>query len=98
MPHARDIIGYPLSKDYALLAQLMLEQSVICIVDYQDVRDVAQTLYSEYGPDMTVFQVSARGISYVYAHDIEEFKRMCMRYRVEFIVPTEPPAVDRTAN
>ena len=84
------ITGYPVLRDYDLLAFLMQRQSVICIVDYGkegDIRDVGHTLWSPSGDGAGVWQLSARGIGYIYAFSREQFLAECAAANVEFIVP-----------
>jgi len=38
--------AYDGSKDYERLAELAKKHSIICILDYQEHRDVAKTIYS----------------------------------------------------
>ena len=81
----RNVGGYETSRDYKALFDLMTKSSVVCVVDYGssgDCRDVAHTLYHD-----GVYQVSARGISYVYAETIDGFISQCERNNVEFIPP-----------
>lgn len=84
--------GYTTSKDYALLARLARTSSVICIVDYLSggrdtvLRDVGHTLFQPGNPT-EVFQISARGISYIYAFNEAEFIASCKTNNVEFLEP-----------
>lgn len=78
---------YKGSRDYARLAELAMTTSVICLIDYQDCRDVAHTLYQD-GGDLKSWQVSARGQSYISAFDTEQFIRRCEALNVEFLEPT----------
>lgn len=87
--HVYQIADYKGSRDYARLAELAKAQSVICMVDYQGCRDVAQTLYSDAG-DVVIWQVSARGISYSSAFDPTRFIAQCMALNLEFIEPPPP--------
>lgn len=83
------ITGYPVSRDYDLLAFLMQRQSLLCIVDYGKdggIRDVGKTLWSA-DRSGGVWQLSARGIGYIYAFSREEFIAECAKANVEFIVP-----------
>lgn len=95
--------GYVTSRDYVALYELAKKQSVICIVDFErhdktqpPIRDVAHTIYDaspKHG--METIQVSARGISYIYAFNRdnetnakEDFLKQCAAVNLEFITPT----------
>lgn len=57
----------------------MQSQSVVCIVDHcDDCRDVARTFFHK-----GIWQISARGINYVYAWDKHVFINICKRLNVE---------------
>lgn len=94
MKIVRNIEGYELSRDYKALFEQMTKSSVVCIVNYghtASCRDVAHTLYRD-----DVYQISARGISYIYAETLEEFIKQCEDDDVEFIPPNtlhQPPKV-----
>jgi len=80
--------GYDTSRDYEQLADLMQKQSVICIVDYErDCRDVAHTLWSPSHDGEGVWQLSARGITYIYGFNREDFIKQCQSRNVEIIFP-----------
>jgi hypothetical protein len=86
------ILGYETSRDYERLADLMQRQSVICIVDYgKDCRDVAHTLWSPSRDGNGVWQLSARGIGYVYAFSRAEFINQCVRANVDVLMPNDKP-------
>jgi hypothetical protein len=84
------ITGYPTSQDYELLAFLMQRQSLLCIVDYHagdtSCRDVGKTLWSPDGAT-GVWQLSARGIGYIYAFSRQQFIAECAKAHVEFLIP-----------
>lgn len=80
------IAEYLTSRDHLRLAELAKTSSIICLVDHGEVRDVARTLYAGKGAE-DIWQVSARGINYVYATTLEEFVASCVRANVEFIEP-----------
>ena len=86
------VTGYKTSRDYARLVELMKQGAVICIVDYDrthDCRDIAHTIFeADTGRGDSMFQISARGISYVYAWDEAGFIKQCQRTNCEFIEPT----------
>ena len=82
------ISGYKTSRDYERLADTMQEQSVICIVDYgKDCRDVAHTLWSPSRDGKGVWQLSARGIGYVYALSRSDFISKCTCANVDALMP-----------
>jgi hypothetical protein len=83
MPVITSITNYKTSRDYELLFELMQKSSIICIVDFQGSRDVAQTLCGDGD-----YQISARGIGYLWADTREEFLEFCKMINVEFVVPT----------
>lgn len=85
------VIGYKLSQDYALLARLAREQSVICLVRYDEMttKDVAKTIYKRFSDTRESFDISARGIGYVGGEDEAQFIRACACAGVAFIVPEE---------
>lgn len=90
-PAGRTLANYCTSTDYKLLAKLARQCSVICIVDYEKIddiviRDVACTTHGQHR-DEEVFQISARGISYIYAFSEDEFIKLCQHRNVEFLVP-----------
>ena len=74
------------SRDYARLAELAKTQSLICIVDFRERRDVARTHYHSRGQE-EFWAVGARGISYLDAFTREEFIKLCEQGNVEFIEP-----------
>lgn len=76
--------GYPLSKDYEKLYKLSKKQSVICIVDYYECRDICKTAYVE-GEDWV--EVRARGIGYIWAISLEEFIAQCQSVNLEWVTP-----------
>lgn len=81
------LAGYNGSRDYSKLADLAKVRSVICIVDYQECRDVAHTIYSTCGDGLETWCVSGRGIGYVHAFDRESFIARCEAANLEFIEP-----------
>lgn len=83
------ISGYETTRDYERLADVMQRQSVICLVDYgKDCRDVAHTLWSPSGDGAGVWQLSARGIGYVYGFSRADFIAQCARANVDALMPT----------
>lgn len=84
------ISGYDISRDYERLADAMQTQSVICIVDYgKDCRDVAHTLWSPSRDGKGVWQLSARGIGYIYAFSRADFISQCTRTNVDALMPNK---------
>lgn len=73
--------GYNVSRDYDALYDMARSKSVVCFVDYHECRDVAATI-ARTGGDV---EVSARGISYVWATSKDDFVMQCRRLNVEFI-------------
>jgi len=82
-----NIAPYKTSKDYARLWQLAKTMRVICIVDYEECRDVCKTLYHDSNRFGTTVELSARGISYCSAHTLEQFIKNCEEDHVEFFLP-----------
>ena len=82
MPTVDKIEGYPLSRDYERLAELVTKSSIACIVDFDhDCRDIAHTIYSS---SSGTWQVSARGIGYIWAASKEDFIQQCERLNLEY--------------
>jgi hypothetical protein len=77
------------SRDYARLAELARSHSIICIVTRDDLSDVAHTIYSSYSSTGHMWQVSARGMGYVWTDTVEDFVRQCERVNLRFIEPPE---------
>ncbi len=84
-PTDREIKGYSKSRDYALLAKLMREQSVICMVDDGYFHDIACTRFSN-GKN-TLFEIWSLWKTYVCEYDEQEFIEECTKCNVEFILP-----------
>lgn len=84
---AYELAPYTGSRDYGRLADLARTGSIICMVDYDSVRDVARTNYFE-RPGQTMWSVSARGICYVTAFSRDDFIALCAHANLEFIEPT----------
>ena len=83
-----EIKGYESSRDYERLADIMQTQSVVCIVDYmKDCRDVAHTLWSPSEDGRGIWQLSARGIGYIYAWGRDDFICKCKHLNVDIIFP-----------
>jgi hypothetical protein len=82
MPVVRAITGYTTSQDYELLFELMQKSSIVCVVDFQGCRDVAQTLCRDGD-----YQICVRGHGYLWTDDKDEFIRFCSLINVEFVVP-----------
>ena len=74
---------YDTLRDYETLWHLAQKTPVVCFLDYsKDIRDTATTLYSS-----GLLMLSARGISYIWAENLPEFKKQCEKLNVEFIPP-----------
>ena len=87
----RTISGYDTSKDYSILWDLAHNQSIVCISNYLDCRDVCQTLF-----DGKNIHISSRGHCYVFASTIDKFIESCSSYGVEFIIPNKPTNETKT--
>lgn len=86
-PAAYQLGEYGGSRNYELLATLALQQSIICIVDYDnDIRDVARTIYQDHHGN-GCWNVSSRGMGYITAFSKDEFLAACKRKNLEFIEP-----------
>jgi len=82
MPTVHKIEGYPLSRDYDRLAELVTKSSIACIVDFdQDCREIARANYSS---SSGTWQVSANGIGYIWASIREDFVQQCERLHLEY--------------
>lgn len=79
----REIAGYQTSKDYKRLWEIAIKQSVLCVCDYHECRDSAQTIYDSAG----VLFVSARGVSYICAKSVNEFIEQCQKINLEWVIP-----------
>jgi hypothetical protein len=87
-----ELKGYENNRDYERLADIMQTQSVVCIVDYmKDCRDVAHTIWSPSEDGRGIWQLSARGIGYVYAWGREDFICKCRHLNVDIIFPNAEP-------
>ena len=83
---AYELAPYRGSRDYAHLANLARQASILCIVDYQGQRDVARTNFMRRG-DQELWTVSARGMGYITAFNQSDFIALCGHANVEFIQP-----------
>ena len=81
---------YASSRDYARLADLACEASIICVVDYEGHRDVARTNFSRRG-EQELWSVSARGLGYITAFNRADFIALCGHRNLEFIEPSATP-------
>lgn len=80
-----EVHGYSVSKDYSLLYEMAKCESIICLVDYYvNCRDIGHTIYDTVSGSI---QVSARGISYIWADNLEQFITQCQAMNLEFIIP-----------
>jgi len=75
---------YTTSRDYETLWILAQATGVICIVDSNGCRDIAASIW-----DGEAMNIGARGISYIYAWDIDGFMSQCRNLNLEYIVPVE---------
>jgi len=83
-----ELNGYEKNREYEKLADMMLTQSVVCILDYgKDCRDVAHTLWNPTQDGRGIWQLSARGVTYIYAWDRNDFIGQCARQNVDIIFP-----------
>ncbi|MDK2126464.1 hypothetical protein [Parachitinimonas caeni] len=78
----RKLTGYPISQDYALLAELAAKQNVICFVG----GDVALSKYRVFD-EVEIFEVFCRGVTYFDATGRRKFIEECGRAKVSFVVP-----------
>ena len=81
----RTIENYELSQDYGLLYDLALKSSIVCVADYSDCRDVAQTIANDHG----YVHISCRGVCYADGVDRKDFIAQCKRANIAFILPTK---------
>jgi hypothetical protein len=86
--HTHELAPYATSRDYARLAELAKAHSVICILTHREYRDVARTTYMRTESGMEMWQVSGRGIGYVWTDDLDDFARECEKVELEFIEPS----------
>lgn len=92
LPAVTRFANYAFNTDYAWLARLAREDSIICVVDYVGVdrdhlcRDVAKTIWYMHGGE-EVFQVSSRGYGYIYATGEADFIAQCKKAHLEFVEP-----------
>jgi hypothetical protein len=83
---AYELAPYTGSRDYQRLTALARRASIICVVDYQSLRDVARTNYME-KRGQELWSVSARGIAYITAFNEADFIALCEHHNVEFLIP-----------
>lgn len=82
------LAAYPTSRDYAELWRRAQRESLLCIVDWQECRDVAQTIVTFIDePELLSLQVSGRGTCYLHAESPEELAANAARINLEWIVP-----------
>lgn len=80
--------GYKTSRDYKRLAEVMKTQSVICIVDYFECRDICKARFQEWSTRL-VFDIGVRGHSYICGFTEAELIEQCEKLNVEVIFPDE---------
>lgn len=78
---------HPLSANYSLLINLVRNFRLICLLSYNSCRDVAQASFRE-TPDGPIFEVSARGTTYITAYNEDCFTKECEKWELEFIPPS----------
>lgn len=79
-----ELAKYNLSKDYDLLYDLALKQSIVCVVNFTATCvDICRTNYID-----GVMQVNARGIGYIYAMNKDEFYTQCEMMNLQWLVPS----------
>lgn len=88
--------AYPTSRDYAELWRRAQSESLACIVDWHECRDLAQTIVTS----MTriALRVSCRGTLYLIAESPEELAREAERINLEWIVPPSDEKKSLTGN
>lgn len=78
----RNIKGYEVSDDHSRLFRMAQVGSVVCLVDFHRVRDVAHTVFSR-----GHYVISARGTIYVDATNEADFFFQCRNEGVRWLVP-----------
>ena len=95
MSTIHEVSGYETSRDYEWLADQMPKRSVVCIVNYrgfdrdaEPLRDIAKTIWnpSSHKGEDGIWQLSARGICYIYESTRAEFIKACKGGDVEILV------------
>lgn len=83
------ISGYETSRDYDALFDMVQNQGVICILDYNraGTRDVGRSTFS---PHSGLIEISARGICYIWAELKSEFIEQCEKLNLEWLKPNSP--------
>ena len=77
------MMKYKTSQDYELLWNLAQSHFVICLVDYRrdpQIQDVAKTRSAN-----GLIEVSARGISYIWAESKEDFISQCFNCNLKWL-------------
>jgi len=76
-------INYPLSKDYEKLYDICINNKaiIVCFIDCYKTRDICKNLISENGR----INIGARGISYIYAINKDDFIEQCIDRNLGFI-------------
>ena len=82
MPNLHRIEGYPLSRDYDRLAELVTKSSIACSVDLikTAARSPARIIVPLQGPGWS----PANGIGYIWASIREDFVQQCERLHLEY--------------
>ena len=88
----RDLsVNYEWSSCYDRLLEIMQGESIVCVVDCQHCRDIAQTI-CVIGQREIIYTVCARGICYISAVDKDNFISQCKAINLRFIDPIKPVA------
>ena len=78
----RDIKGYEVSDDYERLFRMAQVGTVVCMVDYGQLRDVAHTVFSK-----GVYLIATEAFIFVYARNSRQFVKKCQKLNVRWLVP-----------
>lgn len=81
--------GYITSKDYDLLYNLIMEKKyrIICLLKYSEKSKVKDVCVSSATDIFNDIIISSRGIGYIHALDLNDFKEQCIKSDLEFIPP-----------
>lgn len=74
---------YKTCTNYNILFELVKTQRVVCFVKQYNVFDVCANTPS----NCNDIDIGARGISYIYADNKEDFIKQCEKCKLEFIMP-----------
>lgn len=90
----RNVEKYQTSRDYELLAEIMKQTSIICIVDHDGCRDVCHTIFTRNDRPKALFnewQLSG----YIWSDSKRGFMAQCERLNLEFLIPDLTGGDDR---